>query len=203
VVDNVERGRAGWMPKLWSGEPALRTLEDAWTLFRFGTADGFASRVPFDACRFPVRHLENLGRLACPRWTSTTGPQTAALGALLEKLERSIVICHSQGAEVAFAAALEQPTRVAALVAVEPSGTPHATERLAGVPIVVVEGDYLELSPLCQTLSTRWRELVADQASLGGRARLLSLAATRPGSTHMPMMDIGSDAVLAEVVGAI
>jgi pimeloyl-ACP methyl ester carboxylesterase len=202
VVDNVERGRAGWMPGLWPGEPSLRTLEDAWTLFRFGTAEGFDARVPFDGCRFPVQHLENLGRLACPRWTSTTAAQTTALGALLGRLQRSIVVCHSQGAEIAFAAAVEDPDRVEALVAVEPSGSPDAIERLVDIPVVVVEGDFLQVSPLWQALSARWRGLVTDLQRAGGRAQLLSLAARWPGTTHMPMMDRDSDQLLAHVVSA-
>ena len=38
VIDNVERGRAGFCstPGEWPGQPIQRTLQEAWTVFRFG-----------------------------------------------------------------------------------------------------------------------------------------------------------------------
>ena len=203
VVDNVERGRAGWAPGLWPGEPVLRNLEDAWTLFRMGPARGFAGREPFVDCRFPVDSLETLGRYFCPRWIGNTALQVAAFEALLERLGRAIVVCHSQGGEVAFRAAAARPARVAALIAVEPSGFPAEIEALRQIPVVLVAGDHLDASPMWQSLRVRWDSLVQRLTDLGGQARLLDLATAWPGTTHMPMMDRGSEEILDHVFQAL
>ncbi|MEM8554982.1 MAG: hypothetical protein AAGF71_09195 [Pseudomonadota bacterium] len=58
VVDNVERGRAGFAPGHWDGEPLLRSMEEAWHLFRIGPPEGFADRRAFAGQLFPVAHLE-------------------------------------------------------------------------------------------------------------------------------------------------
>jgi hypothetical protein len=46
VLDNMERGRAGWcsLPGIWDGEPMLRGERDMWLTFRIGDADGYATR---------------------------------------------------------------------------------------------------------------------------------------------------------------
>ena len=200
VIDNVERGRAGWAPGLWAGEPVMRNLEDAWTLFRLGPASGRAERTPFAGCRFPVEHLETLGRYFCPRWLCNTGAQVAAFESLLARLGRAIVICHSQGGEVAFQAAALHPSRVAALIAVEPSGFTERLERLREVPVTLVTGDHLDASPMWVALSQRWRSLIDDLIVQGGSGSLVELTAQWPGTTHMPMMDRGSDAILDHVL---
>ena len=82
VIDNVERGRAGFAPGLWSGAPITRSLQEAWRLFRIGSDAGFATRSAFAGQRFPHETLEQLARTFVPRWLSTTGLQAAALAAL-------------------------------------------------------------------------------------------------------------------------
>jgi pimeloyl-ACP methyl ester carboxylesterase len=199
VIDNVERGRAGWMPGLWPGQPILRTLDEAWTLFRLGPPEGFASRTPFPGQRFPVAHLETLARQFVPRWTSTTAAQVAALGALLARLGRATVIAHSQGAAVATAAMAADPARVAALVALEPSGFTPPGAGAACPPVWIVHGDYLDCDPLWQALSAGWRHLAQGHAAID----LVTLADALPGTSHLPMVDRGSDLALDIVAGLI
>ncbi len=203
VVDNVERGRAGWVPDHWPGEPVLRTLEEAWRLFRFGRLEDFASRTPFAGQQFPVFQLETFARSFVPRWTSTNDAQAAALGAVLDRVGQAILVCHSQGSQAAFSASVMSPERVAVVVAIEPSDLPETPDSLAGVPILIAHGDYLDVDDVWRDLHARWTRFGGSAADGGGTATLLNLSASRPGTSHMPMMDRSSadnlDDILARV----
>jgi len=199
VIDNVERGRAGWVPGLWQGHAILRTMEEAWSLFRFGPPEGFAARTPFAGQRFPVGHLERFAQQFVPRWTSTTGPQVAALSALLARLGRASVIAHSQGAAVAAAAMAAAPGRVARLIALEPSGFTPVGPGTPCPPVHIVFGDYLDCDALWRGLHAGWQDLAARHAAV----TLVPLAEALPGTSHMPMMDRGSEAGLSVVAGLI
>lgn len=199
VVDNVERGRAGWIPGLWPGEPVMRSLEEAWTLFRFGNADGFATREAFPGQRFPVDRLEHFARCFVPRWTSTTDVQVTAFLALLERLGTASVICHSQGGEIALRALAVAPARVAALVAIEPSGIPALSAAEALPPITLLHGDYLSIDPIWTELLRSWTLLAERYPNVG----LVDLSATFPGTSHMAMLDRGTEAVAALVADAM
>ncbi|MCC6007008.1 MAG: alpha/beta fold hydrolase [Rhodobacteraceae bacterium] len=198
VIDNVERGRAGWVPGRWEGAPILRTMEEAWSLFRFGPPEGFAARRPYAGCRFPVAHLESFARQFVPRWTSTTKPQVAALVALLSRLGRANVIAHSQGAAIAATAVAAAPERVATLVTLEPSGFTPPDPTAPAPPTYIVCGDYLECDALWRGLSAGWRDLAATNAAV----TLIPLADTFPGTSHMPMMDLDSVGSL-EIVASL
>ncbi|MGP1396434.1 MAG: alpha/beta fold hydrolase [Inquilinaceae bacterium] len=200
VVDNVERGRAGWMPGLWAGAPLLRSMEEAWTLFRFGPPDGFADRRAFDGQQFPVDCLDEVAKGFVPRWTSTTDAQVAALRAVLERVGQAILVCHSQGGEVAFRAAAGAPDRVAAILAVEPSGAMDAVADLATIPVTVVHGDYLDTAPIWRDLAARWTTMAQRLRDRGGRAAIVDLTRIAAGASHMPMMDRASDRYLDAII---
>lgn len=201
VVDNVERGRAGWSPHVTPGRPVTRTLQDAWTLFRFGRPEDFASRKPFPGQLFPVWCLENLGRFFVPRWFEQSATQADALAAVLRRVGRPTVICHSQGADIAFRAAAQAPESVAALIALEPSGLPVLDEWSPSVPLLLVQGDFLDSHPLWRDLSARCRAFVSGCAAKGAPAAILSLTDHAPGSSHMMMHDLNSDDVLDIALG--
>ncbi len=195
VVDNVERGRAGWHPDLWDGDPVMRTVEEAWSLFRIGAEENFAARAPFPGQRFPVAHLEGLCRQFVPRWTSTLPCQAAALAEVLERLGQSHVICHSQGAQVVFSAAELCPGRIAHVTALEPSGLPQGA---ASMPVTMVFGDYTNATPTWCGLIERCKHF---HEAGGAKVSWLDLAAAGlPGHSHMLMMDEGSERVLAQVL---
>ncbi|MEQ9259757.1 MAG: alpha/beta fold hydrolase [Roseovarius sp.] len=200
VVDNVERGRAGFAPGLWPGEPVLRSLEDAWSLFRIGPKEGYARRAAYPGALFPAEAIVDFAKGFAPRWVSTGEAQAAALTAVLEPLEGAILLCHSQGAEPAFAA-LEQGAEVSHLVAVEPSAGPERPESLAGRGFTLVEGDYLDITNLWRRQRAMW-SLVADAACEAGArvAHLASGGALAPGHSHLPMCDRESEACLAAIL---
>ena len=200
VMDAVERGRAGWcaLPGVWPDAPVARSAEWAWTLFRFGRAEGFAARRPFPGCRFPVAQMDAFVRSFVPRWLSTTPAQVAALLAALERVGRVDLVCHSQGGEVALQAAAARPDLVRRVVAVEPSGfggLDPARQRLLAV-----------LGGLWQDEAAAARRAAVLQfahgfATQGGRSDVLDTDALgRTGHTHMPMMDKGSELLAADVL---
>ncbi len=196
VIDNVERGRAGWIPNFWRGDPILRNIEDAWTLFRFGLASDFHSRRPIKNCQFPVQYLDQLNKYFCPRWIANTNAQIAAFECLLTKLGKSIVFCHSQGAEIALRAAAIQPETVSRIIAIEPSGFSEDIENLKKIPIVLAIGDNLDVSPIWQSLYAKWNDFADTLTAMGGRATIFDMSKQWPGTTHLPMMDLRSDAIL-------
>ena len=167
----------------------------AWTLFRFGEAEGFTTRRAFPGQRFPVNCLEAFARGFVPRWTSTTDAQVSAFLALLERLGTASIVCHSQGGEIALRALAAAPARVAALVALEPSGVPamRAAETLP--PITLLYGDYLSADPIWKALLRSWTALAERQEEVS----LVDLSTAYPGTSHMAMLDRGMEAI-AELV---
>lgn len=195
VVDNVERGRAGWHPDIWEGRPIVRTMEEAWSLFRFGAAEGFGSRTAFEGQKFPVEHLEGLCRGFVPRWTSTLNCQAAALGEVLSKLGRSRVMCHSQGSQVVFSAAEKAPERLEQIIAIEPSGLPQDG---FGVPVKMVFGDFLEATDTWRGLVARCKGFAKDHQDLVTWLDLKEQGLA--GHSHMMMMDCGNADVLGQIL---
>ncbi|HET6499648.1 MAG TPA: alpha/beta fold hydrolase [Amycolatopsis sp.] len=201
VVDNAERGRAGWWPLPglpYEERPVLRSAEAAWETFRIGLPGGYDQLRPFPGCLFPVDHFDHLCSQVVPRWSTTTDLGVAAIEALLAKIGRCVVIAHSQGGGVAAHAAERDPDHVAALVLLEPHGlpTPPKAAPAGPTPQLIVAGDFIEQSTLYRHLRARWHTYLDDVRSLGARADFYDLPAMgHPGNSHMVMMDGNSDLV--------
>lgn len=190
VLDNVERGRSGFMPGLWDGEPILRSIEEAWTLFRFGTRGGFRTRTPFPHQKFPVEHLDKFAQHFVPRWLTTTPLHVAGLISVLERTGPAIVICHSQGGEITFDAQAKIPSLIKAIIAVEPSTAECDLITMQECPLVLMKGDHMDEDPDTAERARRWVALIDNLTNLGGRARLLdTVSEIAPGGSHMLMMD--------------
>lgn len=200
VVDMVERGRAGFsaLPGQWPDDPISRSAEEAWSLFRIGPADGFATRTTFDHQKFPVGHFDELVGRMVPRWLSTTAAQQAALDALVARLGHCVLVGHSQGGGFVASAAAANPSAVRGVVTVEPHGVFEALhgKTLSTTRLLVVKGDYLDASATWSGLANRFDLLGSLWSDAGGSVEQLSLAeAGMPGHTHLPMMDLGSEHV--------
>lgn len=193
VVDNVERGRAGFAPGVWGGEPLLRSLEEAWVLFRIGTKDGFKSRTPFPDQRFPAEHFDAFARSFVPRWLGTTPLQTAALLAVLQRIGPAKVICHSQGGEIAFDAEAQAPSLFHSIIALEPSGLPIPSTQADATPLVLIAGDYLDTA-------AQWVQRHEDWQALANGSRPVQIIGAGRGHSHMIMMDKGHDLALNEAL---
>ncbi len=200
VIDNVERGRAGFcaLPGVWDGAPMARNAEWAWELFRLGPKDGYPDR-PFPGQRFPIAHLAAFVRGFVPRWTSTNDAQVAALVAAIRRIGPLDLICHSHGGELALRAAAACPEQVRAVVALEPSGYTDALDP-ERQRVLTVLGDFLDCDPYAAARTARMRAFAAGLAARGVRNALWEMAARgRPGHSHMLMMDRGSEALAAEI----
>jgi len=197
VIDNVERGRAGFVPDVFEGEPILRPLEEAWSLFRIGPPEGFGSRTAFANQLFPIDAFETLGRYLVPRWLTTTALQSAALIAVLERTGRAIVVCHSQSGEITFDVAERRPDLVQAILAVEPSAMPVDLTAYRAISTVFLIGDHLDCDERWQGRRDRWHAVTTDLTQAGAACTLLDTAKTiQPGGSHMLMMDRHSDRCL-------
>jgi len=197
VIDNVERGRAGFAPGLWEGDAMLRSLEEAWALFRIGTVEGFANRTPFDGQRFPVSHFDTFAQIFVPRWLSTTHLHVEALCAVLERTGPAIVICHSQGGEITFDAYSRADHLIEHIIALEPSGHPEDSLSLQDSKLTICAGDNLDHEPQWQARQAAWAAL----GKTGPKANYVQSAQIGGGNSHMLMMDDNS-AELFEVVMA-
>lgn len=204
VLDNVERGRSGFAPGLWDDEPLLRSHEEAWKLFRIGAPEDFSDRRAYDGSRFPVSHFEDFCQRCVPRWLSTTPLHVAALRAVLEKLGEAIILCHSQGGEIAADAMAQSPERVAALIAIEPSTAPPLDARWLQRPTVLVAGDYLDTAAHWNQRYSAWQAWIQSLQNAAVPATLLDVGSgVTVGNSHFPMYDTNSAAVLDAILDAL
>lgn len=190
VLDNVERGRSGFMPGLWEGAPILRSLEEAWTLFRFGSREGFQSRTPYPDQQFPIEFLDAFAQNFVPRWLTTTHLHVAGLISVLERTGPAIVICHSQGGEITFDAQAKVPSLVKAIIAVEPSTAECDLIAMQTCPLVLLKGDHMDEDPNTATRARRWGGLIHKLGQRNAPCYLLDTTSEiAPGGSHMLMMD--------------
>ncbi|MBQ0819495.1 alpha/beta fold hydrolase [Microvirga sp. HBU67558] len=192
VVDNVERGRAGWcaLPGVWPGDAIVRSAQEAWGLFRFGRSEDFPRRTPFPGQRFPTDHLDTFIMGHIPRWLTTGEAAVSTFEAVLQRIGPCCVIAHSQGGEVAFRAAARHPALVPCLIALEPSGFPDDPAAFANRSVLAISGDYVDATPLWVSLTERTQAFVEALDEAGASASLWSLPKMGiSGNSHMIMMD--------------
>ncbi|PND33178.1 hypothetical protein C1I89_11795 [Achromobacter pulmonis] len=204
VVDNVERGRAGWAPfqEVWPEPPIIRNAEESWTLFRFGRAEDYAARRPFAGQRFPVAAFDAFIRHAVPRWLGNNDAALRGFCAVLERVGPCLVMAHSHGGEVAYRALHARPDLVRGVIGIEPSGfSPEvAAAAVADKPFLFVYGDYLDATPLWEKLCAAGEAYAGELARQGARVQTWRLADMGvAGNSHMPMMDDNSDDIAARI----
>lgn len=197
VIDCVERGRAGFSTTAFDGAPIERSIEEAWHLFRFGKAEDFHAKIPFPSQQFPIHVLEYFARYLVPRWLSTSKLQVDALKQLLLKLEKSLLITHSQGGELGFDAAEQQPQTIAGIIAVEPSSLPKSLDSFKSFRTVLMQGDFLDKDERWSKRAEGWESLIRNLRDCDAEARIVDLPnEVGPGNSHMPMMDLNNEQCL-------
>lgn len=209
VSDAVERGRASWAPypDITPLPPEHRTLEQAWSIFRFGPNGGRNGAI-HPGMRFPSEYGEQLARQFVARWTCNTTATVAAYGDLLRHFGRSIVIAHSEGARHAAQLAATMPETIAALVLIEPAGAPPvdgvAALRAAKVPHLVVWGDHFDYSDLWRRYRSAAEHWLSRLGAAQGRVDTLDLPAMGiAGNSHLLMMDDNAAEIAAMVAAWI
>ncbi len=205
VSDAVERGRASWAPYplITPEAPEHRTMEQAWSIFRFGPAD--ASGKAFDGQKFPIDAIHQLAKQFVARWSCNTELAVAAYIELLRKFDRAIIVAHSEGARYAQQVASQVPELIEAIVLIEPAGSPDPNSsdatHAARVPHLVIWGDYIDHSELWQNYRAQsdvWLQSLRQQ---GGRVNTLNLVEQGvTGNSHLLMMDYNSDDIAKYVV---
>lgn len=203
VVDNVERGRAGWcsLPEVWPGRPILRGEREMWVTFRIGAEQDYASRTPFPGSRFPVPALGEMLRQSVPRWPGNEQLAIDTLESVVDELGPVVLIGHSQGGGLCAQVAARRPDRVAGLVLLEPHGLPENVPPERNPPQLAIIGDHIERAPLWIDLVGRIRAHTGAVRERGDTAELWDLPAMGiAGNSHNPMMDTNSDQIAALVV---
>jgi pimeloyl-ACP methyl ester carboxylesterase len=155
VSDSVERGRATWS-RLYDGSPIFRTKKEGWELFRVGPPDSYsadaAKRVAYPGTQFPTEAYDQFAKEFAPRWLTNDTSTMAAYQQLVDRICPCIVIVHSQGGYFGYMAALNNPDKIKALVALEPSAAPDAAtidaSKLKNVPILALWADNISGHPL-------------------------------------------------------
>jgi pimeloyl-ACP methyl ester carboxylesterase len=203
VLDNVERGRAGWcaVPGVWPGKPIMRGEREMWDVFRVGAPADYDARIPFPGSQFPAGALTAMARQGVPRWPGNAALAELSLRRVVEELGPCVLVGHSQGGGLCARVALARPDLVRQVVLIEPHGLPDVPARPGAYPPqLTVIGDFIDKSPLWRELSADMRRHTARLRAAGLPADLLDLpAAGIAGNSHNPMMDRNSDLVAARV----
>ena len=205
VLDNVERGRSGFcaVGNEWPDPPIMRSEEEAWSLYRFGSVDGAGVRTPFPGLQFPIEDVDELSRRTVPRWTSTRPLQLQAVRLALRHLGRAILVGHSQGGGLVIEAAAHEASTdggviPAAVISIEPHGEwpTVKADALAGRPLSLVFGDFIEQSETWRRLRDEALAIGAAWTAAGGSSDVIDLPRQGLfGNSHMPMMDRNSQDV--------
>ena len=205
VLDNVERGRAGWCaaPGVWPGNPIMRGEREMWDVFRLGLPENYESRTPFPGSQFPVGALPAMVRQGVPRWPGNAALAERSLRDVVTELGPCVLVGHSQGGGLCARVAQARPDLVRQVVLIEPHGLPEVPEAPGGYPPqLIVIGDYTSLTPLWAELAGGMLRYTEQLRAAGLQADLLDLPATGiGGNSHNPMMDLNSDLVAEQVLG--
>lgn len=207
--DAVERGRSGWAqyPDIFPGEPVFLTVAGPFERFRIG--DGAASwsvdpdkRKVLPGNQFPVDAYPQFIKQNVPRWTTTDDFILDAYSQEIEKVCPCVILVHSQAGKFGFDMAQKHPDKVKALIAIEPAalGDPKQAAKLAGVPVLMVYGDYIAQDSRWPTIRQRGADFAKLIRDAGGSVDFVNLPDQGiKGNSHMIMMDRNSD----EVAGLI
>ncbi len=206
VADAVERGRASWarFPEIFQGEPHFRTKAEAWELFRIGADGSWRGSASAGSANpgtlFPIAAFDQFMKQATPRWTTTDNATQAAYNTLVDDHGPFVIITHSQGANFAFRMAAAHPDKVAAIVAVEPSGFPaphqESVSAVQHIPYLFVWGDNMGSSALWGRIRQGLNQYGNTLRSQGVAVDELDLPAIGVrGNSHMLMMDTNSNLV--------
>jgi len=204
VIDQASRGRSAADPSgivaVKGGRAAPDTLpqvfgaaqEGAWAIFRFGP------KFPevFPGMQFPLDAQAEFWKQMVPDWLNalpTPNPTVPALSQLAQKLGGAVLVSHSQSGIYPFQTAALSRAGIAGIVAVEPGACPAADTDMtpyAGLPILVLWGDYVPLSPRWAPRLKTCADFVAAANRAGARAEMVMLADVGlPGASHMLMQD--------------
>jgi pimeloyl-ACP methyl ester carboxylesterase len=204
VIDQVWRGRSAGDPSAINavrggkaGVDQLPTVfsaghEGAWAIFRFGKE--YPQTMP--GMRYPVAAQAEFWKQMVPDSLAnlpTPNPTVPALSELAQKIGGTVLMSHSQSGIYPFQTAVLSRKGIAGVVSIEPAACPAPTDDMkpyAGLPILVLFGDYVDEFPRWAPRLANCRAFVAAANAAGGKAEVLVLPDIGiKGNTHMLMQD--------------
>ncbi|HVJ55934.1 MAG TPA: hypothetical protein VM689_25960 [Aliidongia sp.] len=169
--------------------------EPAWAIFRFGPEYPQV----FPGMQFPLEAQAEFWKQMVPDWAPslpTPNPTVPALSQLAIKLGRTVLISHSQSGIYPFLTAALSTEGIAGIVAIEPAACPAVTDDMTPytkMPILVLFGDYVDLSPRWAPRLKQCRAFVEAATKAGGKVELVELPKIGiKGNSHMLMQDRNS-----------
>ena len=218
VVDQAWRGRSAASPaainSVKTGKAPADQLptvfaaghEPAWAIFRFGPEYPQV----FPGMLFPLEAQAEFWKQMVPDWLAslpTPNPTVPALSELAIRLGGTVLVSHSQSGIYPFQTAALSRQGIAGIVSNEPGACPAADGSLkpyAGLPILVLFGDYVDRSPRWAPRLRACREFVEAANAAGGKAELVLLPEIGiRGNSHMLMQDRNSLEIADWLVGWI
>jgi len=194
IVDNVERGRAGWcsIPGFWQEKPETRSAERAWKAFRFGSKDNFYQKLSYENQQFPIQNFDQFIQHNVPRWNCNLEASTYALKGLINKIGDCIIVSHSQGCQFAIESTLSSQY-VKATVLIEPPTIPQI-QVTSGVAqnknFLFVFGDFIEKSKFWTLSKNTCISLTEKLKAANAHVNWLDLPEEKIfGNSHMLIMD--------------
>lgn len=218
VIDQASRGRSAADPsgivQVKGGKATPDKLpqvfgaaqEGAWAIFRFGP------QYPevFPGMQFPLEAQAEFWKQMVPDWLNalpTPNPTVPALSELAQKLGNTVLISHSQSGIYPFQTAALDRRGIAGIVSIEPGACPAADGDMkpyVGLPILVLWGDFVPLSPRWAPRLKTCRDFVEAANKAGGKAQMVMLSDVGlPGASHMLMQDRHSLKIGAWLAGWI
>jgi pimeloyl-ACP methyl ester carboxylesterase len=176
---------------------SLAWQQDIWRRWGFGNSEGN----PYPDTRFPTAFFGNF-ESNYPYVTSAGRSYSGAVTALLDAVGPSLLMAHSAGGPTAVTAAKACAPLVPALILIEPTNPPVATDFpvLAGKSMIGVYGDYID------SRNQGNRKVATEAAALlfsqnGGSGEVISLPEELGifGNTHLMMQDNNS-AFIADLI---
>ena len=113
-----------------------------------------------------------------------------------------MILFHSQAGQFGYKVAQARPEKVRALIAVEPAGIGDAQQaaKLAGIPVLVLYGDFIEQDPRWPTIRRNGVAFADAVNKAGGKVEVVDLPKVGiKGNSHMIMMDKNSGEVAAYI----
>ncbi len=156
----------------------------------------------FPGQQFPLEAEAEFWKQMVPDWVEalpTPNPTVPALSELAQRVNGTVLVSHSQSGIYPFQAAAVSTAGIAGIVAIEPGACPAATDDMrpyANVPVLVLFGDYVALSPRWSARLDLCRAFVQAAVKAGARAELVMLPDVGfHGNSHMLMQDKNSLAI--------
>src|ERR1022692_3418316 len=125
--------------------------------------------------RFPLEAQAEFWKQMVPDWSNVLpkpNPTVPALSELAQKLRGTVLISHSQSGIYPFQTVALNTKGVAGIISIEPGACPEVTGDLTpykALPILVLFGDYVDLSPRWAPRLKMCRAFVAAANAAGGK----------------------------------